>query len=195
MGLSTFPTMGRQSMEFSPGGNIDSGRDQRFLFLLGRHELQLAACVHALVPGWHDAEDILQETKLQLWREFDTFEPGSDFIAWARTVARYVAMTHFKRCERSPRLLDVDVAEAIMAKVVKPVAESDRRLEILAGCVRKLGGDALDLLRRCYVDQQKIKDIAAGLNRSLTGTYSAISRIRRELLECVREGLRREDGP
>lgn len=182
-------------MEFSPGDNTDARRDQQFLSLLGKHELQLAACIHALVPGWHDAEDIIQETKLQLWREFDKFEPGSDFIAWARTVARYVAMSHFKRRERRPRLLDADVAEAIVAKVVKPAAESDHRLEILAGCVRKLGGDALDLLRRCYVDGQKIKDIAATLNRSLTGTYSAISRIRRELLECVREGLRREDGP
>jgi RNA polymerase sigma-70 factor (ECF subfamily) len=130
-----------------------------------------------------------------LWREFDKFEPGSDFLAWARTVARYVALTHFNERGRKPRLLDSDVAEAIMAKVAKPAAETDRRLEILSGCVKKLGGNALDLLRRCYVDRQKIKEIAAELNRSLTGTYSAISRVRRELLECVREGMNREDGP
>jgi hypothetical protein len=43
--------------------------------------------------------------------------------------------------------------------------------------------------------KQKIKDMAIELGRSLPGTYSALSRIRRELLECVRERLHREENP
>ena len=172
--------------------NEDDCRNQQFLLLLGRHELQLTACVHAMIPSWHDAEDILQETKIQLWREFDKFEQGSDFAAWARTVARYVVRTHLKQ-KRRLRQFDGDVAEAIIAQMAKTPAENDRRLAILAGCVRKLGDDALELLRRCYIDRQKIKDIAESLNRSLTGTYSALSRMRRDLLECVQENLHRED--
>lgn len=175
-------------------GNDEANlRNQRFLALLGKHELQLAACVHAMLPSWHDAEDVIQETKIQLWREFDKFQDGSDFAAWARTIARYSVLTHVKRQRRGQRLLSDDVVEAVMAKLAKNSAETDRRLEILAGCVKRLGGDALDLLRRCYIDRQKIKTIAEELNRSLTGTYSSISRIRRELLTCVREGMHRED--
>ncbi len=167
--------------------------NQEFLALLGKHELQLASCVHALVPSWHDAEDILQETKLQLWREFHKYQSGSDFAAWSRTVARYVVRTHFKQLQRKPLILSSDIADAVLQKIAKTPEQSDRRLRMLADCVKKLGDDALDLLRRCYVEGRKIKDIAAELGRSLTGTYSALSRTRHDLLECMRDSLRRED--
>ena len=167
--------------------------NQEFLTLLGKHELQLASCVHALVPSWHDAEDILQETKLQLWREFNKYQSGSDFAAWSRTVARYVVRTHFKQLQRKPLILSSDIADAVLQKIAKTPEQSDRRLRMLADCVKKLGDDALDLLRRCYVEGRKIKDIAAELGRSLTGTYSALSRTRHDLLECMRDSLHRED--
>lgn len=168
-------------------------RNREFLVLLGRHELRVAACVHALVPSWQEAEDILQETRLQLWQEFDKFQPGSDFLAWARTVARYVVRTHFKQSSRKPLFLSSEVGDMVLEKVVQKTERSDRRLEMLADCVRKLTEESVDLLRRCYVDRQKIKDIAIELQRSLTGTYSALSRIRRDLFDCVQERLRKDE--
>jgi RNA polymerase sigma-70 factor (ECF subfamily) len=168
-------------------------RDEEFLALLGKHELQIAACIHALVPSWHDAEDILQETKLQLWREFDKFQPGSNFTAWACTVARYIIRSHIKQKQRKLVLLSDDFCEFILARVAKTPEETDRRLELLTDCIKKLSSDALYLLQCCYVDRVKIKDIAVQLGRSLTGTYAAISRTRRNLFECMRKHLRRED--
>jgi len=168
-------------------------RNQEFLALLGKHELQLASCVHTLVPSWHDAEDILQETKLQLWREFGKYQPESDFAAWSRTVARYVVRTHFKQRQRKPLVLSADIADVLLQKIAKTPEQSDQRLRLLAECVKKLGSDALNLLRRCYVEGRKIKDIAAELGRSLTGTYSALSRTRHDLLQCMRDSLHRED--
>jgi RNA polymerase sigma-70 factor, ECF subfamily len=171
-------------------------RNSEFLALLGKHELQVASCVHALVPSWHDAEDIIQEVRLQLWREFGKFQVGSDFCAWARTIARYAVRKHVTMSQRKPLLLSDDLEEIIMAKIAgTPRRQADRRLEMLAGCVGKLGSDALVLLRRCYIEKQKIKDVAAELGRSMTGTYQALSRVRRELLECMREHLRQEEKP
>lgn len=168
-------------------------RNTEFIALLGKHELQVATCVHVLVPAWHDAEDIIQETRLQLWREFDKFESGTDFSAWACTVARYVVRAYVTKSQRKPLLLSSDIGDVIAAKIARTPEQADRRLETLAKCVRRLRGEALDLLQRCYVEKQKIKDIAAEMGRSLTGTYSALSRVRRELLECVRQRLRQED--
>ena len=71
--------------------------DSEFLALLARHEQPLAACVHALVPNWQEAEEVLQETRVTLWRQFADFQPGSDFQAWARTIARYVSRSHLRR--------------------------------------------------------------------------------------------------
>lgn len=170
-------------------------RSSEFLALLGRHELDVATCVHALVPSWHDAEDIIQDVRLQLWREFGKFQTGSDFSAWARTIARYAVRRYVTMNQRKPLLLSSDVEDILMIRLAKtPIKQADRRLAMLAECVRKLGSDALDLLRRCYIEKQKIKDVAAELGRSLTGTYQALFRIRRELLGCMQEHLRREEN-
>lgn len=170
-------------------------RNAEFLALLGKHEIQVATCVHALVPVWHDAEDIVQEVRLQLWREFGSFQSGTDFSAWARTIARYAVRKYVTMSQRKPLLLSGDIEDMLMAKIAAaPKQQADRRLQMLAECVRRLGGDALDLLQRCYMERQKTKDIATALGRSLASTYQALSRIRRELLECVRERLREEES-
>jgi RNA polymerase sigma-70 factor (ECF subfamily) len=163
-----------------------------FLALLAKHELQVAACVHALVPSWHDAEDIIQEVRLQLWQEFGHFQAGSDFAAWARTIARYAVRKYVTMNGRKPLIISTDLENAIVTRMASTPEEADRRLEGLAVCVRRLGRDALDLLQRCYVERRKIKDVANELGRSLSGAYSALSRTRRELLECMREHLRQE---
>ena len=103
--------------------------------------------------------------------------------------------THIRQSQRKPLFLSGEVGDIITAKIIEMPKLPDRRLEMLADCLKKLSGEALDLLRRCYVDKQKIKDIAAELGRSLTGTYSALSRIRRSLFDCVRERLHREENP
>ncbi len=178
------------------GTGADSERrDREFLALLGKHELDLAACVHALVPCWQDAEDILQETKITLWQEFGKYRPGSDFRAWARTIARYAVRTYVQQSRRRPVVLSGEVGDLLMENFAKTAPRPNERLELLVECLKKLGQDALDLLRRCYVDRQKIKDIAAELGRSLSGTYSAISRARRELLDCMKKSLRRDGDP
>ncbi|NLF07777.1 MAG: sigma-70 family RNA polymerase sigma factor [Pirellulaceae bacterium] len=183
-------------MKNQSGNAADADRRNReFLVLLGQHELQLAACVHALIPSWQDAEDILQETKLQLWQEFATFRLGSDFLAWARTVARYVVRTHVKRNRRKPLFLSDELSDILMDRIFQMPEQADRHLEILADCVKKLSEEAFYMLQRCYVDKQKIKDIADELQRSQSGTYSAMSRIRRDLFDCVREGMRKENNP
>jgi RNA polymerase sigma-70 factor, ECF subfamily len=169
-------------------------RDSEFLALMGKHELQLAACVHALVPSWQDAEDIVQETRLRLWRDFGNFQPGTDFAAWSCTIARYVVRTHIKQLQRKPLLLSGDLADTLTAEIAETPEQADRRLAILAECAKKLGKDARDLLQHCYVENQKIKDVAASLGRSLAGTYQSLSRIRRELFNCVQARLRGEEN-
>jgi RNA polymerase sigma-70 factor, ECF subfamily len=182
-------------MEESGGKAADRpDPDAEFLALLARHESALAACVHALIPVWQDAEDVLQETRVTLWRKFADFQRGSDFIAWGRTVARYVARTHLRRNGTARRVLRDDVAENLLEMMSRPQLEDDRRQRALADCTEKLSGTERDLLRRFYAEGTKISQIAADVGRSLHGTYMALSRIRRALMDCVELRLRQEEG-
>ena len=65
-------------------------RAEEFVFLLARHERLLGAYVMTMVPHPQDADDILQEAKVVMWRSFAKFELGTNFGAWARKVKVFV---------------------------------------------------------------------------------------------------------
>ena len=58
-------------------------RDDRvaeFLELYSTNYPRLQFFVTALLPTGNDASDVLQETSMVLWRKFDTFELGTQFL-------------------------------------------------------------------------------------------------------------------
>ena len=63
------------------GPSINDDNIQQFLLLLGRHERWLQAFVLSLVPNWADADDIVQEVRICLWQQFDSYDPTKDFGA------------------------------------------------------------------------------------------------------------------
>ena len=46
-------------------------------------EHEIYRYVLALVPNGSDAQDIVQETAVALWRKFDEYNPNEPFIPWA----------------------------------------------------------------------------------------------------------------
>ena len=55
---------------------------EEFVFLLARHERLLGAYVSTLVPQPADADDVLQEAKLVMWRAFGQFQVAPDERGW-----------------------------------------------------------------------------------------------------------------
>jgi RNA polymerase sigma-70 factor, ECF subfamily len=169
-------------------------RNTDFVRLLKQYERRVAVYVYSLVPDWNDAEDLLQDTWVRLWEQFDDYQPGEDFGAWACTIARYLVMAYRKRTQRQKLQFRPEVVEALTAQAAGDHDRAERRLHALLDCVRQLGDSARDLLRLCYVKGMKIKDIALQLGRSPNGTYLMLSRLRRDLHDCVDAALKTEDG-
>jgi RNA polymerase sigma-70 factor (ECF subfamily) len=49
-----------------------------------------------LVASHNNADDIMQETTLAMFEKFNSFEKGSDFLAWAKTIAKYKTLEFLK---------------------------------------------------------------------------------------------------
>lgn len=170
-------------------------RYREFVRLLAENERHLAGYVHALIPLWQDAEDVLQDTKLRLWEQFDSFQLGTNFPAWAFTIAGYMVRTHRKRLSRERICFSDDLLEKLSRQVPAIVAlESDDRLPALVECVKMLSNASRKLLRVFCVGHQKIKDIAHDLGQTPAATRVALFRIRQSLSECVAERLRKEES-
>lgn len=170
--------------------NRSDDQQCEFVRLLAEHERQLSGYVHTLVPLWQDAEDILQNTKLRLWEQFDSFRRDADFAAWAIVIASYMVRAHRKSCQRQRVCFSDDVLDKI-SRFVPSTSSSlqDDRASALVECVKTLNDASRRLLRRFCTGRQKIVEIARELGQAPSTTRGALLRIRRSLLECVQQHL------
>jgi RNA polymerase sigma-70 factor, ECF subfamily len=165
-----------------------------FVRLFARCEPGLRSFIRALVPTWDDTEEVVQQTCVVLWRKFDEFDPGTDFLSWAFTVARFEVL-RYRRTRARDRLVFSEELVALLAD--EGAAESARReseRHALQECIQKLAPQQRELIERCYGGTSTIREVAESLRRSATGLYKALDRVRSALLACIEASLARETG-
>ena len=173
--------------------SIDESRRQ-FVRLLTQHQRRVYGYILKMVVNWNDADEILQETNLRLWEEFDRFEPGTDFAAWATRVAYYQVLTWRKKRDRSRLVFDEITIEAISDEGRVSAVVQDVREGALSACLEQLTARNRDLIQRCYTGKHTIRRIAEELNRSAESIYKSVQRIRLTLHRYVEQRLSLEDA-
>jgi RNA polymerase sigma-70 factor, ECF subfamily len=157
-----------------------------YLRLLGQHDRWLAAYVYSLVARAADADDILQEVKLTLWKQFAKFEQGTNFRAWARKIATHQILNYRRAEKRRPSSeLEEAFIEAVAAEIDRRSEVFDRRSEALRQCLHKLPDAHRKIVVWRYYEDCGVEEIAAKSERTVEAVYRLLSRIRTVLNECV----------
>lgn len=164
-----------------------------FVRLLGQNQRRIFMYVMSLVPNFNDAEEIVQETNLVLWREFSRFEPGTHFAAWACRVAFHQVLAWRKRRQRSRLEFSSEFIDAVSDEACGSLDHLEERARLLAGCIDRLPAQHRDLLRLRYDEGCDIKTVARRAVRTVEAVYRALSRIRHALHECVTKSLAKGD--
>lgn len=170
----------------------EADRTTAFLELLTTHERALSVYVHSLVPRDSAAEDILQQTKLLLWKHFDDFQIGTHFLAWARKTAFHQILTHRRQKKREHLPLDEVALEALGMAVTQLAGDVSLRQEALRTCLARLPKEHRQLVRLRYYEDLEIEQVADKLRRTAGAVYRALSRVRMSLMECVERQVARE---
>jgi RNA polymerase sigma-70 factor (ECF subfamily) len=170
---------------------MDESRRQ-FIRLMTKHERLVYGYILSLVPNWADADEILQETNIRLWEEFDKFTPGTNFAAWAVRVAHFQVLTWRKRVSRSRLVFDQRVIDTLAEEPYWTDEAFEARQQALGDCVSELPAHSRELLRSCYVGGTKIKDVASKLQRTPASVYKALERIRVTLHTCIEKRMARQ---
>ncbi len=170
----------------------DPLRAQQFVSLYSGHQRRLYLYVTALLPGSADAEDVLQEATLVLWRKFPEFQPGSNFFAWACQVTRYEVLKYRQRQAQHAPQLDLALLETLASELVQNEGLDTLRRRSLRECLGKLSAADRDLILLRYSAQRSVQGIAAELGRSPNALSKSLGRIRRLLLQCVERKLAHE---
>ncbi len=173
-------------MTATPASTDDHG--EAFLRSLAGHERWLATYVYSLVSSTADADDILQECKVTMWKKFGQFTPGTNFRAWARTIALHQILNHRRSEQRRPvAALDREFIEAIAAEIDRRSDQLDEQADVLRTCLRKLPAAHRAIVVARYYEGCDIDEIAAKTDRSAEAVYRLLSRIRKALGECVNQ--------
>lgn len=180
-------------MEVSPVSSENNM--EAYLRLLAQHDRWLATYVYSLVSSIHDAEDILQEVKVVLWRQFEKFEVGSNFRAWARTIATHQILNYRRAVKkRTGAPLDEAFVEAVAMEIDRQGERLERRSEALLVCLRKLPEVHRKIVQWRYYEECSVDDIAGRTQRTTEAVYRLLSRIRAALSECVVRQTAEEGG-
>lgn len=175
--------------------NPNTSRTEEFVELSSRHQRPLLGYLFTLVRNMEDAEDLLQQVNLVVWRKFDDYQAGTDFMRWACHIAHLQAMAFLRSKGRDP----VGLNEPLMSKLADTRVDRssvyERYREGLRLCMERLSTSDRELLELCYAGESSIKEIAKTLGRSADSIYHSLKRIRYVLLECINRAASREEHP
>jgi RNA polymerase sigma-70 factor (ECF subfamily) len=154
-----------------------------------QHTSQLRGFIVALSPDFSRVDDVLQETFLTVTRKAADFEPGSNFIGWACTIARFKVLESGRKAAAGAQPFSPEVLESLCACVPEPEQE-DERIKLLASCLEQLAPQARRAIELRYQQAHKPAEIAQILGWTPNAIYVALSRARDVLKNCVETKLR-----
>lgn len=173
-----------------PNSPDSTEQTEAYLRLLNQHDRWLATYVYSLVSRPADAEDILQEVKVTMWKHFASFEAGTNFRAWARKIATNQILNYRRSEQRRPNsTLDDEFIEAVAAEIDRRADTLDRKADALRLCVRKLPEPHRKIVVWRYYEDCGVEEIAQKSQRTVEAVYRLLSRIRGVLNDCVNRQL------
>jgi RNA polymerase sigma-70 factor (ECF subfamily) len=165
---------------------------EEFVRLLNGAHRQVLSYLVSLLGNRPDAEDVFQRTSVTLWRKFATFERGTNFAAWAATVAFYEAR-NFQRLGARARLhFSEALLDILAAERVGDMAHTDARHDALKHCMGKLDDSGRQLVEAAYIEGSDIGLLAEQRGRARQTLYNKLNIIRRLLADCVTQRLAEE---
>jgi RNA polymerase sigma-70 factor (ECF subfamily) len=166
--------------------STEGSRAERFLGLYGSHDRRLYLYTLTLLPRPIDAEEVLQEANLVLWRRFDDYQCGTNFFAWACQIVRYKVLKFRERQARAARLIDPDVFDQLAELAVEHVESVDEFYrESLIDCMARLTSTDHELIRQRYFETMTVQAMATARNCSPSAVSKSLCRVRRLLLDCI----------
>jgi RNA polymerase sigma-70 factor (ECF subfamily) len=180
------------SEEEEVDGLVPAERMAEFVELYSRYYPRLQYYLMALLPSANDAADVLQESSLVLWKKFNSYEPGTNFYAWACKIARLQALKFRNRVGRSAKLLDDAILEKLSDEAMCDEIDPAASLEALAYCLERLSERDRSLIRRRYQPNVSVRELAGEVGCSANALSKLLGKIRRLLMDCVERKLSNE---
>jgi len=157
-----------------------------------QHREALLSYAFALLRDWVKAEDVVQDAFIVVMNKWSEFRPGTSLFLWVRQIVHFKALEAARVRQMSPveeELLS-RVAASMQRGLDEEIAHRQRlRRQALQRCMSHLDAKSAGLLAGFYTESLSCESLAQAQRRSVNAIRLALSRLRKQLHDCVLKQL------
>ncbi len=162
-----------------------SDRSREITVLWTRTQPLIRGFLWTAVGRAEDVEDLMQEVAVSIVDRFDSFEQGTNFKAWALTIARYKVMDFVKKKMRDRHVFDDEMLGDLAKTQLRLSDEQNPRADALIHCIGKLKPRAKQLMELRYGHEMTPQKIAQASGSTANAVAAALYRVRKAIAECI----------
>ncbi len=168
---------------------VDEADREPFVRLIMRHDRPIRAFLRGLLPTAADVDEVMQEVSVVAWRKFGQLDAPKDFRRWVCVIARYEVLMHRRKKARDRLVLGEEIEQLIAEEGLEELDLREQQLEALEGCLGKLPKERRQLVLHVYAAEHPMKTVAEQIGKTPETLYKLLSRVRRQLIQCVEHTL------
>jgi RNA polymerase sigma-70 factor, ECF subfamily len=145
---------------------------------------------HWLVRNDHDAEDLVQETYLKAFRNFSSFQSGTNFRAWIYRILRNTYLTS-RTGLRAASIVSLDSEEegpelAVENETPETTLMKGLSSQLVQSAIDDLPVHYRETLLLCDVEEMSYREIAEILSIPIGTVMSRLARARKRIRKFLR---------
>lgn len=179
---------------FIPMEEPTNDRGELFSQLLVANRHRIYGFIYSLLHNHAASEDLMQEVSTILWRKFDQFEEGTDFVMWAMSVARFCSLNWRRKQARLPVTLEDEDLVRLADEAMGVCLDDEDRKVALRECLAKMPKKLLVLLQSRYYRDDRVTEIAEKEGCSVRKIYMLLEKAHGMLLDCIQRTVQNARG-
>jgi len=162
------------------------GDIEAFEALFRRHQDEIYSWIVCLVRNPAAAEDLTLETFWRIYRSHARFDPGRNFVSWARRIATNLAIGHLHRAGRETAASE-ELLDALPGRTGPDSAEQHERARAIRLAFARLPAKLRAVATLAIIEEKPYAEIATALGISVPAVKSrefrAVRLLRKKLTE------------
>ena len=167
---------------------ILSGDEAAFDVLVHRHQKSVHALAWRKIGDFHDAEEITQDTFLQVYKKLPTLKDPYKFAGWLYVIANRLCIDRMRQKKLTIQSLeDTPMEEVEKSSYTHHVSEqrqteiTERRRAIVKTLLEKLPESERTVMTLFYLGEMTVKEISKFLGVSASAIHNRLYRARKRL--------------
>lgn len=154
--------------------------------LVTEHQQRIYFFIRSMVFNPDDARDTLQDVNIVLYRKQDAYEHGTNFKAWAFTIARFECLSYLSRYKKNQwTTLDTGLLESLADAAEEKADDVEPCLKALRKCILALAPDVQHLISSRYQQGTPLDATATQMQTSVGALKQKLFRARKQLKQCI----------